>query len=243
MRRAVSFLTLLGGSAPPNESTFLWFPPVGALIGLIIGLTWMGASKIWSPLTAAAIAVALDLLITGMLHMDGLADAADGLIAPMSTTRRLEVMADPSTGAFGVTVLCMVLLTRVAALSSIQPSPLLISGLWCASRTSMVVIARTLRYQRAGGLAESFRNDRPSPSGFERHRILLQVALTGSVLSVGAVILGEGYKGLAALGGSVLGSGAVAILAYRRIAGYTGDVLGAAGVMSETFGLIVGAIR
>ena len=75
--------------------------------------------------------IAADLAVTGMLHFDGLVDSADGLLPPLDgPDRRLEVMADPATGAFGVGVGGGVLLLRWASLASLAPSPALLGALW-----------------------------------------------------------------------------------------------------------------
>jgi adenosylcobinamide-GDP ribazoletransferase len=199
----------------------------------VLGGVWWGADRIWPALVGAAVVVAADLVITGILHVDGLADAADGLLAPLPRSRRLEVMADPVTGAFGTAAVAVVLVLRVAALASISPAPLLLAGLWCASRTTMAVIARTLPYARPTGLAGAFLGGRPLP-----------VALLGTVLASGLVIAGGGRLpsravGVLAVGACLAAGGLVATLAHRRLGGFTGDVLGAAGVVGETVGLLV----
>lgn len=237
MRRALAFLTPFGGAVAPTPSALTWFPVAGALIGLVLGGVWWGADRWWPPIVTAAIVVAADLAITGLLHMDGLADSADGLIAPMARGRRLDVMADPRTGAFGVSAVAIILVLRVAALTSIAPAPLLLAGLWCASRTTMAVIARTLPYARTSGLASAFLGGGPIP-----------VALLGTVLASGLVIAGGAHLtsravGVMAVGACLAAGGLVAALAHRRLGGFTGDVLGAAGVIGETAGLLVLAAR
>jgi adenosylcobinamide-GDP ribazoletransferase len=237
VRRALAFLTPFGGAATPRPGTLGWFPFAGALIGLVLGGIWWGADRLWPPLVTAALVVAADLVVTGMLHVDGLADSADGLIAPMSRGRRLEVMADPRTGAFGVAAVAIVVVLRVTALSAITPSPLLLAGLWCASRTTMAVIARTLPYARGTGLASAFLGSGPLP-----------VALVGTVLASGLAIGGSAHLvsravGVLAIASCLAAGGLVAGLAHRRLGGFTGDVLGAAGVIGETVGLLFLAAR
>ncbi|MGH9226317.1 MAG: adenosylcobinamide-GDP ribazoletransferase, partial [Acidimicrobiales bacterium] len=95
VRRAVAFLTPVGGAAAPSPAAVSWFPVVGALIGGAVGAVWWGADAVWAPLVAAALAVAADLVLTGGLHADGLIDSADGLLPPLDRERRLDVMADP----------------------------------------------------------------------------------------------------------------------------------------------------
>ena len=82
MRRALAFLTPLpvGTTEPPDRRTLAWFPVVGALIGTVLGGVWWGAERRVAPPVAAGLVVAADLALTGMLHLDGLMDTADGLL-------------------------------------------------------------------------------------------------------------------------------------------------------------------
>src|SRR5438477_10532197 len=110
MRRALSFLTPIGGASRPSGSALLWFPLVGAALGLARGGIWWAAAQVWGAMVAAAVVVAADLGLTGLLHLDGLADAADGLLPHLPRARRLAVMAEPGVGAFGVGAVGAVLL-------------------------------------------------------------------------------------------------------------------------------------
>jgi len=244
MRRALSFLTPFGGPADPAPSALAWFPAAGALIGLAVGGIWWAARRGWAPPAAAAIAVAADAALTGMLHLDGLADAADGLLPPLSRARRLEVMADPRIGAFGAAGLAIVLLARFGAFASMLPSPLAVAGLWSGSRTAMAVTARAVPYARPAGLASAFL---PAPgAGGTRPRAAARpaaVALAGGVLALALAFAGRGALGLAAVGAEAAAAAAVVFLAWRRLGGFTGDVLGAAAVAGETVGLLTLALR
>jgi adenosylcobinamide-GDP ribazoletransferase len=235
MRSALGFLTVVGGAAPPDRRAPAWFGPVGAALGLAVGGAWWVAGELWPPLVAAVLALAVDAALTGMLHFDGLADSADGLLPPLDRGRRLEVMATPEIGAFGVMALALVVLARVAALGALEPDPLLVAGLWTASRAAMAVALAWLPYARAGGGAASgFRSGSPAP------------AL--AALAVGCVVVAWSFDGgwgpgvLVAASG-LAGFGAVVAFAWRRLGGYTGDVLGAAGLIAETVGLVVAAAR
>ena len=232
MRRALSFLTPLGGAATPSPGALAWFPVVGAGLGLVLGVVWWLADRLWAAPVAAAIVVVADLALTGMLHFDGMVDAADGLLPPLSDpARRLEVMADPATGAFGVGVGVTVLLLRWASLAALAPSPALLGALWCASRLAMAHAARNVPYARRTGLASAFLE--PGRGGLPVAGMLL-----------GAVLVAAG-RGDAVVGVAVLGIVAAAVLglAVRRVGGFTGDVLGAAGMVGETAGLLAAAAR
>jgi adenosylcobinamide-GDP ribazoletransferase len=232
MRAALGFLTVVGGAAPPDRRAPAWFGPVGGLVGLAVGLVWWGAGELWPPVLAAVLAVAADAALTGMLHLDGLADSADGLLPPVDRARRLAIMATPDIGAFGMVAVLLVLVARVAALAALTPDPLLVAGLWAGARAGMALTIAVVPYARATGAASGFADRRTAPAA-----AALVAAGAVVVLAVG------GWAGAATAVALVAGFAAVVALAVRRLGGYTGDVLGAAGVVAETVGLVVAAAR
>ena len=237
MRRALAFLTPLGRATAPSPRALGWFPAVGAALGLLLGGLWWLAHGIWPAAVAAALVVAADLALTGLLHLDGLVDAADGLLPPLDRRRRLEVMADPAVGAFGAGTAAVVLLLRWSSLVAVRPRPLLVAGLWCASRTAMALVATTVPYARAEGLATAFLPPRGSRPGMG-----LAVA-GGAVAALALATAGRGLGGASAVGAAGVAAGGVVALARRRLGGFTGDVVGAAGMVAETAGLVVAAAR
>src|SRR4029079_14457282 len=104
---------------------------------------WGGAGSWFPPLVAAALVVAADLALTGMLHLDGTGDGAGGLLPHLSRERRLAVMATPDVGAFGVGVAALSLLLRTVALAGTDPrrwhAVLALAGLWGLSRGLMAL--------------------------------------------------------------------------------------------------------
>lgn len=239
LRQATSFLTPLTGAAAPSPSALPWFPVVGAVLGSTLGGLWWLADALFAPAVAAALVVTADLALTGMLHLDGLVDTSDGLLPHLDRERRLEVMRQPDAGAFGVGVASAIVLLRWSVLASLAPAPLLLAGLWCLSRTTMAAAARLLPYARAGGgLATAFG---ARASGRGRGGVML--GLFGSAMAVGLAASWQPGPGVAAIGAAMVASAAVLALARRRIGGFTGDVLGAAGIVGETAGLVVAAGR
>jgi adenosylcobinamide-GDP ribazoletransferase len=235
VRRALSFLTPVGGASAPDASAVPWFPAVGALVGLAVGAVWAVADGLWAATVAAALAVACDLALTGLLHLDGLVDSADGLLPPLGDrARRLDVMADPHAGAFGIGAAVVVLLLRWAALATQAVSVPLVGGLWCASRTAMAVTLGRVPYARSSGLASAFRGD---------GRLPVAVGSAGLLLAAVMAFAGRGGVGVVAVAAVGLGAAGVVALAVRRLGGFTGDVLGAAGMVGETAGLLVAAAR
>jgi adenosylcobinamide-GDP ribazoletransferase len=243
MRRALAFLTPFGGAAVPSSGTLDWFPVVGAVIGLAVGAVWWLAGRAWPPAAAAGVVVLADVALTGYLHLDGLADAADGLLPPLPPERRLEVMADPAVGAFGAVTLFVVLVLRFGAFASTVAAPLVVAALWCGSRTAMAVVARSMPYARPGGLATAFVDGGDDGAVAPRRAAAVVPGVVGVVLALGMAVVGRGVHGVAAVGAEVVGTAAVVVFARRRIGGYTGDVLGAAGVVGETVGLLVLAAK
>jgi adenosylcobinamide-GDP ribazoletransferase len=232
MRRALSFLTPLAGPMTPSPAALPWFPVVGAGLGFAVGAVWWAAFRLWPPAVAAALVVAVDLGLTGMLHFDGLVDSADGLLPHLSAERRLEVMAEPTVGAFGIGAAGAALLLRMVAFASMRPSVLLVGGLWCASRTLMAVTVTRAPYARSDGLASAFMGSGSRP-----------IAAEGVLSAVVLAALWRPIPGsVAVLLGLAAGIGVVRF-AVRRLGGFTGDVLGAAGVVVETVGLVVAAAK
>jgi adenosylcobinamide-GDP ribazoletransferase len=262
MRKALAFLTPFGGATVPSPTALNWFPLVGAAIGLAVGAVWWLATQAWPRPAAAAVVLVADVVFTGYLHLDGLADAADGLLPPLPRERRLEAMADPAVGAFGVVTVVVVLALRFGSLASTAAAPLVVGALWCGSRTAMAVVPRLVNYARPGGIASAFldqRADAPGRpvgggpegdlDGVTRPRLgrrpatAAVPAIVGVVLVLVLAIAGKGGAGVAAVGAELAAFALVVALARRRIGGFTGDVLGAAGVVGETVGLLTLAAR
>jgi adenosylcobinamide-GDP ribazoletransferase len=229
---ALAFLTVIGRGTPPSHRSVAWFGPVGLLVGAVCGLVRWGAGSWWAAAVAAALTVAADLAVTGALHLDGLADSADGLLPHLARERRLAIMADPGVGAFAVAVVGVVLLLRWSALGVADVEGwhwvVLLAGIWCGARTAMALVVTNVAYARpGGGLAAIFRGASPL------------TAVVGVVIAAIAAGAGAGWPGLAGLAAGAAAAAAVVGVAHRRLGGFTGDVLGAAGMVFETVALVV----
>lgn len=227
MLAALAFLTPFGGARTPTPRAVAWFPVVGALLGLALGLVWEAASVVWSyTVLPPVLVVVADLALTGMLHADGLVDSADGLLPHLERDRRLAVMAQPDAGAFGVTVLAATLLLRSSALLSIGPDTVLLVALWMTSRAVMAIGLTSMDYARGDGLATAFRGG---------------ASWVAFAAPFAALALVHDVPRATAVAAAVVAGTGVLLLAQRRIGGFTGDVLGAAGMVAETAGLVVAA--
>lgn len=241
LKAAVCFLTPLGRSGavppPPSPATMTWFPVVGASMGFLLGNAWRSASAHLSPLAASVLTVGADWAVTGALHLDGLADTADGLLAHAPARTRLEIMAEPQVGSFAAAAIALAMLARASALASLEPSPGLLASVYCSSRSVMVVASRVLPYARGAGLATAFlptdRNGDPA----------LIAGVTGAAAAVCLARLSTGRQGARGILAGWVASAGVLALARRRVGGFTGDILGAAGVVCETASLLCASAK
>jgi adenosylcobinamide-GDP ribazoletransferase len=232
VRDALSLLTTLGRRGGRlNARAFAWFPLVGAGIGALVGTAWWLGEEWWAPSVAGAVAVVVDLGVTGMLHFDGLADSADGLLPHASRERRLEIMRAPDIGAFGAIAIGAALVLRTVTLASIGPSILLLAAIWAAARALVASVPGFVDYARDDGIAS------PMIDGAPRWPVL--TLLVASALAWLAV----GWLGAVAVVVGALAGCGVVWLARRRLGGFTGDVLGAVIVVTETVALLVVAGR
>lgn len=126
-RIAFAFLTTLPLPHLPAEAflsgrgrAFAWYPAVGLLLGLLLaGAAWLLGQTALSPLVQSGLLLLGWTLLSGGLHLDGVMDSCDALFAPVSVERRLAILKDVHTGAFGVIGLFFVLGLKWALLASL----------------------------------------------------------------------------------------------------------------------------
>lgn len=195
------------------------YPLVGLVVGLIaVGLTYPLAGAGLPPALAAALLVAVQIILTGGLHEDGLADAADGLWGGWTPARRLEIMKDSQIGSYGTLALILSVLIRWQAIAILiaadQWGAVIVAAM--ASRAAMPVLMAFLPNARRAGLSHLQGRPAPATSGIAVG-VALAVALPllGIPSAITALIVGFA----AAL--------ACLIIARAKIGGQTGDILGA----------------
>lgn len=231
--RAVRFLTRLPVPAEPTAPPFAslaralrLFPLVGAGLGAAAGLVLVAAADIGlPPLAAALLAIGLLVVVTGGLHEDGLADAADGFGAGRDPERTIAIMRDSRIGAFGTLALILIIGLKASALAALPPwtAMLALAAAGAGSRAAIAAAAWLLRPARPEGLGAAMgRPDDP----------VVAVALGLGTLA--AILLLGPTAGIVALAAGGLAATAMGWLAQRRIGGYTGDVLGAIQQLTET---------
>jgi adenosylcobinamide-GDP ribazoletransferase len=229
LRTGLAFCTRLPVRAPADASLAqaVWtFPLVGALVGGIGAFVyWLADGAGLAPFVAATLAVAATVLVTGCLHEDGLADTADGFGGGGSKERKLEIMRDSRSGAYGAVALVLSLLLRVGAVASLAGPGLAAAALIAAhagARASLPVFMLAVPQARQDGLSAS--------AGTPQTGTVVVAAMLG--LLALALCLGVGTALLAAFLVAVA-LVLMARLAIKQIGGQTGDVLGAVEQASE----------
>lgn len=237
LRIAASFLTRLRVGAtvevPADLARSLpWFPVVGGLLGLGLAGVYAGAQVVLPSFVAASLAVGVGVLITGALHEDGLADAADALGGGWTRKEALRILKDPAHGTYGVLAIALSVLLRVGAVASLDG--------WMAMAT--LPGAHALSRAASVGLLGW------TPSAADEGLGATYAAAATRRGVVGAVVAGL-LVGMASLGAWVLpavllaglAAGAVGWLGGRKLGGVTGDLLGAAQQAGEVMVLLLGA--
>jgi adenosylcobinamide-GDP ribazoletransferase len=228
---ALTFLTKLpwpwrGEAAPADLArAMFWFPWVGAILGLIFLGAWEGLARVLPPPAVAALLVCLSVLVTGGLHLDGLADTVDGLGGGHTPEERRRIMKDSRVGAFGVLGLIVALLVKFAFFLAAGEQGLRAGFVLfpVLSRWGMVHLAYLSDYARPeGGLGQAM------TSGVSE-----KVAAGAAFSALGLAVLLTGFQGLALMAGAA-GLVWLAGRYFRRtLGGVTGDVLGAVNEILE----------
>lgn len=227
---SLSFLTIFGlpvsGEITASDSggSYACFPLVGFLVGLTAYLTVLLLHSVMPPLLLAAWTCALMALVTRGFHLDGLADLADGLGGGYTRERRLEIMKDSATGAFGALALILALLVKTCAVYSLIATRnwLALATVPALGRFAIVVCAYKSSCARSGGLAKA---------GIE---YITGGSLLAAALFAVVFALPPGWKEAPILLGSAVACGLfVRSLAHRSLGGVTGDVLGSTNEITE----------
>lgn len=235
--RTLTVLPLPGRDTDRFSDSLYWFPAVGLLLGILQAFAaWLVSLCGWSELSAAS-AVAAGVICTRAMHADGLADVADGFWGGRTKEDALRIMKDSSVGAFGVIALCLVMLFKWIAIEKLVSAGSFISiaGGVMLARWVQVALASTLPYARKeGGTACAF------VGGAGKPHLLFSSLLTALLLFLS---YRDNLSHAAAMASAALAAALlVGYKSSRKIGGVTGDVLGAASELCETFVWIAAAM-
>ena len=227
---SLSFLTIfrlpVSGEITSRDSggSYAFFPAVGFLAGLGAYLMVLALHAVMPALLLAVWTCVLMTLVTRGFHLDGLADLADGLGGGYTPERRLEIMKDSATGAFGAIALILAFLVKTSAICS-----LISTGNWLAlatvpalGRFAIVVCAYKSSCARPGGLAKAGLDYISGGSVLGASLLAVVFSLPPGLKEAPVLLVAATTCGLF-----------VRSLAHRSLGGVTGDVLGSANEITE----------
>lgn len=233
---AIQFLTII----PVRTRELTWegnfsgaivyFPLVGFLLGLILaGLNSFLSSLAFNPFLINVILVCSLAILTGALHLDGLADTFDAFSSGKDRQATLEIMRDPHIGTMGVLSLISVILLKIAVLSSLGGAKNISLIIMCVlSRWSLMLPIHIFDYARVEGKAKVFF------LGLSSTRFILVSLVT--LLFSGLI---WNWKGLVVFTAALVFSYSFSRFVNKKISGMTGDTLGATLELNEVLILLI----
>ena len=220
---------------PPPSAAVRWFPVVGGLVGLATAAVYWGGEWLAGPAVGAAVAVAVQVLITGAFHEDGLADTADAA-GGWSREERFRILDDPRHGTYGVLALVLAIAVRIAAVGALSTDAawVVLPAVHALSRGAAVALMGLVPPASQHGLGAS------SVRVLDGRDVGAGVALAAIA---GAALLGTWVLPAVAVV-AVVGL-AMAAYARRTLGGIAGDLLGATQQLADmaTLVLLAGAVR
>ncbi len=215
-----------------SRNIFL-IPLVGLILGFpLYGIYYLLAIQGNNPFLAAVLIVTAEIILTGALHIDGLADSADGFFSYRNREEMLEIMKDSRIGTNGTIAIFIVLLLRTGLIFSLTPatSGMIILLMPLFSRLTIPWLAGISQYARKEGMGESLVN---TTGAFQ-----IIMATTLSALLAGGVLYFTGGNLLhipTLIVTIMLFTVLLSLYSKSKIGGITGDVIGAGVELSEIF--------
>ena len=234
VRLAVSFLTIVpvrttDADGSDVAASMAWFPLIGLLLGVALALEDHLLAALLPHATRSALIVLSLTLVTGALHLDGLADTADALGAGRDRDRALEILRDSRIGAFGAIALFFALALKLISIETVfgraRIATLILAPM--LSRWSMVAVSYQFDYLRTSGAGSAMLG-----RGAARN---LGVA---SILALAVMLPLHSGRIFEAYGVTIVATLAMRRFYRRRFGGITGDLIGACGEIVEVLAMI-----
>lgn len=225
---------------PGTARTAMVLGPVAAApIAAVAGVLGWAASLVLPPAVTAVLILGCFALGSRALHLDGLADTADGLTASYDRDRALEIMRRGNTGPAGAATLVLVLLLQGAALTSVVARPwgaAAAVALLCLARSSLLITCSAgVPAARPGGLGAVV-------AGVVPRLLALGGGLVAAAAAAAVLVLSgrPWWQGLLAVAVAAVAVTGLVLRCRQRFGGITGDVLGA-GIEVAAAALLVAA--
>lgn len=211
-----------------------WFPSVGGWIGTVIAFSDIYLRDILGRTLCSAIAVMALAVITGAIHLDGLADTADALGAGRDRTRALEILRDSRIGVFGAIALFFVLALKILALANLEGYERLFTLAFAPmlARWAMVGVSYKINYLRSEGAGSLMLG-----------RLDNRNLTIASALTILPLIPVHWRRLIIAYVLTVIVTFAIRSFYRRWLGGVTGDLIGACGEIVEVLVMLTMAAR
>jgi len=204
-----------------------WFALVGVLLGGGLAGTDLVLGLVFPPGVTAALVLAVWVLATGALHLDGFLDACDGLFGGQTPEARLRIMRDERVGAFAVIGGILLLLLKYTCLVSLASRTIALIVAPAVARWGMALAVVAFPYARSEGSGRWMKDQ----AGWR------QVTLA-SITALMTATLAAQWRGLVVVALAAITTIAVAVFVLRRLPGLTGDVYGALCELLEVVALL-----
>jgi len=210
-----------------------YFPLVGLIIGLLNLGIFTVARILFSPFLSAVIVAVFWIAITGGLHLDGLADTADGVWGGTTKERRLEIMKDSRIGAFGVLTLISFILLKTGALNELF-------GFYDDNKYRALIVAPVVgRWISVFTIYYFDPAKKEGLGAFFKDYITLKELIVALSLTLLIVLAVGGIAGAAAMVSATVLSLVFSVFLTGKLGGLTGDTYGAMTEGSELISLLV----
>jgi len=235
--RTLTAIPCPGKDADEMSDALPWFPIVGLLLGIALLTIALSIQKITgqnSPEITAIIVVLGGALLTRGMHLDGLADWADGFWGSMQREKVLEIMKDSCNGSFGTIALITITITKWVCITNLLHN---LAGIWIVVA---MVISRTIQVNLASLYPYARQNDgtgAPFIKNAGSKHAMLATLFTFIIL---AILLRAIWAPVIALALGWIISILFGSWSRRRIGGITGDIIGAGSELTETAMLFLG---
>jgi len=217
--------------------SLIYYPLVGLLLGLLLaGVYWLLRDFV-PPLLMVGILLGLWVWLTGALHLDGLADCADGVAAShKDVTTRDRIMKEPTIGAMAVITLIILLLLKFSALASIfnqfvVPDRFFVLALIVTpviSRWAMAYMVYRYPYKRNSGVAAVLKENKS-----------ITVIIVPTIVTLVIILICLGLAGLLLMALAIVAIHLIAAFYRSKLGGLSGDTYGAANEIMEAFVLVI----
>ena len=233
----LSFLTIIPMPKASNfnldtiASNMYFFPLCGGIIGIIVGFVAFLSSTFLPQYIASLVVLVTFVIVTGIHHIDGLADFADGLMIKGDRESKRKAMSDPIVGSAGVTALIINFIGLFVALLNFESSLKLFYSIIVSEIIAkyVMVFQASVGLSAWSGLSSSFTIEMK-----KGYKIIISV-----VISVLLVFVIEGMLGLLTLGIVVIIGLIIYVISYKNFGGVSGDVFGASNEISRLASLLL----